>query len=128
MPKGTIVPWYGNLSDIPKGFLYCDGTNGTPDLRGRTVIGTGSWVDIYGSNIYSLGESSGERIHTLTVAEMPRHNHQFIIYNTDGGGSTRNANDGYDWFGGYGTTEFSGGDQPHNNMMPYVALHWIMKV
>ena len=36
---GMITPYHGDLEDIEKmdGWVICDGTNGTPDLRGRFV-------------------------------------------------------------------------------------------
>lgn len=34
---GLIVMWSGTLDDIPDGWQLCDGTNGTPDLRGRFI-------------------------------------------------------------------------------------------
>ena len=40
MPVGTILPYIGNLDDIPYGWALYDGTNGTPDLRGRFLEGT----------------------------------------------------------------------------------------
>ena len=33
--KGIIVAWSGSVANIPTGWALCDGTNGTPDLRGR---------------------------------------------------------------------------------------------
>ncbi|HEV2733563.1 MAG TPA: hypothetical protein VGV85_01955, partial [Longimicrobiaceae bacterium] len=39
VPAGTILVWSGALSDIPAGWALCDGTNGTPDLRDRFVMG-----------------------------------------------------------------------------------------
>lgn len=39
MPKGGIIMWGGNITDIPKGWALCDGNNGTPDLRGRFIVG-----------------------------------------------------------------------------------------
>ena len=35
MPVGTILPYVGELADIPRGWALCDGSNGTPDLTGR---------------------------------------------------------------------------------------------
>ena len=35
----TIVMWYGALASIPAGWTLCDGTLGTPDLRGYFVKG-----------------------------------------------------------------------------------------
>ena len=41
VPQGTILPWYGELANIPSGFALCDGSNGTPDLRNRFLVGAG---------------------------------------------------------------------------------------
>lgn len=41
LPRGVIVMWAGNLEEIPAGWSLCDGTNGTPDLRDRFVMGVG---------------------------------------------------------------------------------------
>ena len=40
-PGGIISLWYGDIGKIPSGWFLCDGTNGTPDLRDRFVIGAG---------------------------------------------------------------------------------------
>ena len=40
MPVGTILPYIGSLTDIPKGWHLCDGTDGTPDLTNRFLEGT----------------------------------------------------------------------------------------
>lgn len=42
MPIGTILPYKGSLSSIPSGWRLCDGSNGTPDLRNRFLMGWGS--------------------------------------------------------------------------------------
>lgn len=52
MENGTILPYIGNLSDIPAGWHLCDGTNGTKDLRGMFIRGFGSqdftqWNGLY---------------------------------------------------------------------------------
>jgi hypothetical protein len=39
LPFGSIIMWYGISSNVPTGWQICDGTNGTPDLRNRFVIG-----------------------------------------------------------------------------------------
>lgn len=41
LPKGTIVIWSGSEDNIPSGWHLCDGTNGTPDLRSKYVLGAG---------------------------------------------------------------------------------------
>lgn len=65
--KGIIVMWSGSQSNIPSGWVLCDGNNGTPDLRNRFIVGAGS--------VYSINSTGGEATHTLSVAEMPSHNH-----------------------------------------------------
>lgn len=42
IPIGCIVMWGGSVATIPSGWRLCDGTNGTPDLRDRFVIGARS--------------------------------------------------------------------------------------
>lgn len=37
VPPGVIVAWWGSTDAIPSGWALCDGTNGTPDLRGRFI-------------------------------------------------------------------------------------------
>lgn len=51
VPAGCILVWSGAVGAIPSGFVICDGTNGTPDLRDRFVIGAGL--------SYSVGQTGG---------------------------------------------------------------------
>lgn len=117
IPRGIIAMWSGTIADIPDGWALCDGTNGTPDLRDRFVVGSGSG--------YSVGDTGGEAMHTLTVAEMPPHTHTKGV-NIGGAGSAG------DW--SYGSqvsasdTGSTGGGQPHENRPPYYALAYIMKL
>lgn len=39
IPTGVIVMWSGSIASIPSGWYLCDGTNGTPDLRNKFIIG-----------------------------------------------------------------------------------------
>ena len=41
VPSGGIIMWSGLISAIPSGWALCDGTNGTPDLRERFIVGAG---------------------------------------------------------------------------------------
>ena len=54
IPSGVIVMWSGTTSDIPTGWVLCDGDNGTPDLTDRFVIGAG--------NLATPGASGGGTI------------------------------------------------------------------
>lgn len=42
IPTGVITMWYGSIASIPSGWLLCDGTNSTPDLRDRFIVGAGT--------------------------------------------------------------------------------------
>lgn len=53
MPIGTILPYVGSLSNIPSGWRLCDGTNGTPNLKGMFLRGWSS--QNIGGNTYSGG-------------------------------------------------------------------------
>lgn len=37
--SGVVQMWTGTIANIPEGALLCDGTNGTPDLREKFVLG-----------------------------------------------------------------------------------------
>jgi microcystin-dependent protein len=67
VPVGTILMWSGSVASIPAGWSLCDGSNGTPDLRGRFVIGAG------GS--YAVGASGGASSVALTTTHLPAHTH-----------------------------------------------------
>lgn len=56
-PISTILMWGGSLSSLPSGWLLCDGTNSTPDLRGKFIIGAG--------DTYSVGDTGGQLTQNL---------------------------------------------------------------
>ena len=51
LPSGSIIMWSGAIGSIPVGYLLCDGTNGTPNLKDSFVVGAG--------NTYSVGSNGG---------------------------------------------------------------------
>jgi len=67
-PPDTIIMWDSTIASIPKGWLLCDGTLSTPDLRDRFTLG----VPTAGTNPGTLG---GEDTHVLLEAELAQHNH-----------------------------------------------------
>ena len=123
IPSGLIMMYYGN--NIPDGWALCDGTNGTPDLRNRFIIGAG--------DTYTSGDTGGESVHILTIDELPKHSHK-MKYDSTGwtairqshgtDGIVENTTSSYD--GQYSTEEVGNGNA-HNNMPPYYALCYIMK-
>lgn len=98
-----------------------------PDLRGRVPLHFGSG--------HNLGEKAGEEAHTLTVNELPTHNHQLnaATSNADspalGAGSLAAFNNGYRAFTApvaLHATSISntGGSQAHQNMQPYTVISY----
>ena len=59
VPAGVIALWHGLASAIPAGWALCDGQNGTPDLRGRFVVGAGG-------EAYAVGDTGGAATDTLS--------------------------------------------------------------
>lgn len=120
VPAGIITVWYGLDSQIPTGWLLCDGTNGTPDLRGRIPVG----VDPSDADFDTVGKTGGEKEHTLTVSEMPSHRHSGSGYQGAYSGSYICSSRGT---GQTVYTNYEGGNGAHNNVQPYMAMHYIMK-
>jgi microcystin-dependent protein len=71
-PIGGIIMWSGTIVNIPTGWALCDGTNGTPNLQDRFVVGAGSG--------YAVGATGGSADATLVS-----HSHDAISTATDSG-------------------------------------------
>lgn len=156
---GTIQLYAG--ATAPAGYLLCDGsavsrtdysalfsaigttygegdgstTFNLPNLQGRVPVGV--------SETHALASTGGEETHTLTVDEMPAHNHNVysgyagtsntdinidaLVYRTlltgvqyKEHGSHLGSDDPIPFIANTGT-----GD-PHNNMQPYISLNYII--
>ena len=135
LPTGMILLWSGSIGSIPAGFLLCDGTNSTPDLRNRFVIGAGS--------TYSVNQTGGSadaivvsHTHTATVTD-PGHLHTYSLFNaTTAGGSsstdsmrslTSATNTSTAVTGISVTNATAGTSGTGANLPPYFALCYIMK-
>lgn len=81
IPVGAIIMWNGE--NIPDNWHLCDGTNGTPDLRDKFIVGSGA--------SYAVGNTGGENTHTLTLDEIPEHEHNLTLAKTVS--SNNNYND-----------------------------------
>ena len=126
VPSGCILIWSGAANAIPSGFVLCNGSNSTPDLRGKFVVG---YHD--GNGDYDVGDTGGAETVTLTTAQIPSHKH---TTNIDGGHVIPgNGGSSYPYGGGgtYASTVFSmnntGGGGAHENRPPFYALCYIMK-
>jgi hypothetical protein len=137
VPTGAIIMWSGSIVSIPSGWLLCNGSSGTPDLRDRFIVGAG--------NTYAVAATGGSAdavvvSHTHTASSSvsdPGHQHTAT--------STTGAN--INWVGTGGaavlvnsvtgtattgisvsTTVTSAGVSGTNaNLPPYYALAYIMK-
>ena len=131
VPVGGIIEWDGT------------GLTGAPDLstpeKVAAVYGYGTWerygtdrVTVGAGGEYAAGVTGGEKEHTLTVDEMPRHNHKSNNYYNGYSQNVVEA-DKYitllDYVTGSGTESLfatvahSGGSQSHNNMQPYIGTY-----
>lgn len=145
-PAGGIIMWSGSIAAIPSGWLLCDGTNGTPNLRDRFVIGAGS--------SYAVGGTGGSKdavvvSHSHTASSSvsdPGHFHaqQLSGYDQDWAFNLGNYIAGNIYSGptrtaatstGSKTTGISvsttvnstGSSGTNANLPPYYALAYIMK-
>ncbi len=145
LPQGAVIMWSGATNAVPSGWQICDGSNSTPDLRNRFVVGAGT--------SYATGAMGGADQVTLSEAQMPAHSHTLTINaggqhshgtrmendngfedgnnkggvdDTDGTGNIRTTDDGsHTHSGTIGTT---GGNQPFDNRPPFYALAFICKL
>lgn len=141
VPINTITIWSGAVDDIPTGWALCDGQDGRPDLRGRFVLGAGG--------TYNPGAAGGSEEVTLTVEQLARRSHgQYVPASATGStstgytnlvnpASTSNPVSGRPYKDGLFdastnanqvNTKMQGNNEPHENMPPYYALCYIIKV
>lgn len=158
---GEIRMFAGNFA--PAGWMFCEGqqlpisenevlfqligttyggdgqeTFNLPDLRGRVPIhfGTGA-----GLQTYQLAESAGVEAVTLTVQQLPAHNHPAGAKNADGNstspvGGVPAINTTANAYGvippqigmNAANISSSGGSQPHTNFQPYLCVDFIISL
>lgn len=119
-PTNAIVPFA--QKECPSGWQRYE--NGS----GRFVVGVGRHTehDPYGNEVddLELGETGGNRTHQLSPKEMPKHRHEYIF--SSGYDSPKHTDSSPEEFGDkdkpHQKTSQAGGNSPHNNMPPYIAL------
>ncbi|MFN8429044.1 MAG: tail fiber protein [Spirosomataceae bacterium] len=152
---GEIRMFAGNFA--PAGWMFCEGsllpiseyetlfqligttyggdgesTYALPDLRGRIPIHQGSG--------FILAETGGAEEITLTVNQIPAHNHVLLASGTADSASPANNYLGSSsqvsmFFGDppnqnmkTGAISASGGSQPHTNFQPYLCINFIISL
>lgn len=94
---------------------------------GRTLVGTGKYVEGAVTYNYTLGELGGEAMHALTIAEMPTHNHDSPVPGNAvgvGAGIQRTHTDTVWSSNSSIRTSSTGGNKAHENRSPYIAVNW----
>ncbi len=110
LESGVIVMWAGAIVDIPGGFVLCDGTLGTPDLRNRFVVGAGA--------AYAVGANGGTSAH-LHPFTSNTHFHSLAPGPDIQAGTDHNFNTS--------ANAATGTTNPAVHLPPYYALAFIMK-
>jgi microcystin-dependent protein len=143
LPRGTIVAY--NQTTAPAGWALCDGSQGTPDLRGKFIFGNG------GSR--GMNTTGGAETVALSINHMPSHNHNVNGSTSITGKHVHNypAGDGGHGSGMIMSTDrnhrsqwtypegehshtfnvnsgYAGANQAHENMPPFYVLTYIMKL
>jgi microcystin-dependent protein len=128
---GMIMMWSGSIVSIPTGWLICDGTNSTPDLRNKFIVGAGSTYAVNAtggsadlvvpSHTHTATDAGHTHTQTGYTSAIPQSNgsNQYPVITpislTTGTGFAN-------------ITVASAGVSPTNaNLPPYLALAYIMK-
>jgi microcystin-dependent protein len=146
VPCGAVLPFAG--TSIPSNWLLCDGsavsrstysdlfskigttfgsgdgstTFNLPNLKGKVPVG----LDASQTEFDTLGETGGAKTHTLTISEMPAHDHTgsygqgFSVGSSVIQGLTSNST-------ATQNVPSQGGGQAHNNLQPYLVLRFIIR-
>lgn len=109
--KGMIVAWYGAKEDIPEGWHACDGTDGTPNLVGRYIMGPAPG--------YDPGDLFGNFDHAHGTGN---HQHSVSRSRNAASGATRYSVMSSTTYGGSGETETV------NHLPKSCAFWWIIKM
>lgn len=134
VPAGGIIIWSGSQASIPTGWLLCNGSSSTPDLRDRFIVGAGS--------TYAVAASGGaanatlvSHTHTFTGTALGTHQHTL----GGAGNGLADGSNGGAWYNGSsntsavsagtpaGTNSTEGSSGTNANLPPYYALCYIMK-
>jgi hypothetical protein len=137
-PAGVIMMWSGSIATVPTGWYLCNGENGTPDLRGRFIVGAGGAYNPADTGGYATLDT--RHVHTgpnhrhycdWTINAYPGGNdYDDSVENGDGkspaGSDHQHRVQLYTNYEGTGNTG-SAGEAAQDNRPPYFALCYIQK-
>lgn len=152
IPSGLISMWSGTIASIPTGWVLCNGSNSTPDLRNKFIIGAHSdtagvaYTTITGSNTTTGGTKDAivvSHTHTATsTVTDPTHAHSTsrFLGSLGGNNTAYVGDDSGAGAASNGTTiaastgitvattnSTEGSSGTNQNLPPYYALAYIMK-
>lgn len=133
-----VIPDISTVVDLlyPVGTIYISVSSTNPGLTmggtwvsfgaGKTLVG----VDSGDADFNASNKTGGEKTHTLTIDEMPSHNHNILRprWSTAAGANAVYGSNGTGTGSNRDPEAFSGGDQPHNNMPPYITTYMWKRV
>lgn len=109
---GVIYGWSGSILQIPDGYVLCNGSNGTPDLRDKFIVGAG--------HDFAVNDSGGSTTHSHTFTS-DSHDHDILTGGTDVSSGTGFEEDT--------TSEVAEGTALAATSMPaFYALAFLMKL
>lgn len=118
-PSGAVMAF--DLASCPAGWSTFT------QVKGRVVVG----LNASDSEFNVLGETGGEKTHTLTTSEMPQHTHTLYTaaaISTGGGPGYYNGYTGTVGLNSHaGNSGYAGSGAPHNNLQPYIAMLYCKK-
>jgi hypothetical protein len=124
-PKGVIWLWSGSIENIPEGWALCNGENGTPDLRGRFVLGVNpnskKNSDFMVNELNAKGGNEKALLkhkHTIGGGKS-----SFYV----GGGGNWNIGSSNYFINLNGDVMDEAGNVTEHTLPPYYALSYIMK-
>ena len=139
IPTGMISLWYGSIGSVPLGWYLCDGTNGTPDLRDKFVVGAGSTYSVAAtggsanaivvSHTHTATSTVTDPGHTHTARSIAQLGSDFSIAQV-GQSFVQNAtfiNSNTTGITVATTNASSGVSGTNANLPPYYALAYVMK-
>ena len=147
IPVGAIAFWYGGRANMPRGWQLCDGTNGTPDLRDRFILGGETSVQEGGQNqVYLALNQMPGHAHPLTTNATGEHAHEYydhwrtavFAWATGWSWTTYCGAPSYTEVSNYfyqagehyhtGTTDYVGNSAPYDNRPAYYKAALIMRM
>lgn len=123
VPSGLIAMWSGALDNLPTGWKICDGTNSTPNLANKFILGS----EQDGGGDPTVGQSGGDNAPTIAATQLPAHTHQIPDQGNHGHGVQNNAGGhSHNCYGTYGKQFVARGNAIQYNTYsnnPLMACH-----